>query len=86
MAGHRFALMNLAVLLWLTATAGLSQQLPQNNAPNQDQASDPAWMDLESLLNTKVTTAAKFAEQISDAGGVMSVVSGMSCAGLAGSR
>ena len=32
-------------------------------------------MDLESLLNTKVITAAKFAEQISDAGGVISVVS-----------
>jgi outer membrane receptor for ferrienterochelin and colicin len=40
----------------------------------QTAASDPATLDLESLLNTKVITASKFSEKLSGAPGVMSVV------------
>ncbi len=73
------------VFLGLTVKAGFSQQ-PAPDAPNpdstkkqtvqqDDSSADPFAMDLESLSNTKVTTASKFAEKLSDAPSVMTVVS-----------
>jgi len=62
-------------LLWLAATAVFAQQPPPPPAPVVDGTqSDPFAMDLEALLNTKVTTAAKFSEKITDAAAVVSVV------------
>ncbi len=43
----------------------------QSTGSSQD---DPATLDLRSLLNTEVITASKFSEKLSDAPGVMSVV------------
>ena len=65
--------MGLAVL-WLTATASFGQPVPQDGAKLQDEASRLFSMDLDALSNTKVTTASKFAEKLSDAPSVMSVV------------
>ena len=72
-------------VLWLTATASLGQPLPQDGSDQgslgQDDskqtsaASSPFSMDLDALFNTKVTTASKFAQKLSDAPSVMSVVS-----------
>jgi outer membrane receptor for ferrienterochelin and colicin len=67
MAGKQFLTSGLA-LLWLTCRA-LSQ------APTPPATPDPFSMDLESLLNTEVTTASKFSEKMSDAPSVMTVVS-----------
>jgi len=61
-------------LLWLTAATVLAQQRPQSAPAAADSATDPFAMDLDSLLNTKVTTASKFSEKLSDAAGVVSVV------------
>ncbi len=57
------------VLFGLASTVGFSQ------APPPDVTPDPFAMDLDSLSNTKVTTASKFAEKLSDAPSVMTVVS-----------
>jgi hypothetical protein len=55
-------------LSWLTATSGLSQPAPRpDTPPTTNSASDPFSMDLESLLNVKVTTASKFSDTFSDA-------------------
>lgn len=62
-----------AGLLWLAAGDGFGQQ-PPKPAPPADSSTDPFAMDLDSLSNTKVTTAAKFPEKLSDAAGVVSVV------------
>ena len=61
-------------VLWLTATAGFGQPLPPDGARQDDQASKLFSMDLDALSNTKVTTASKFAEKLSDAPSDMSVV------------
>jgi outer membrane receptor protein involved in Fe transport len=64
--------------LALTATAGFSQTPPEDskqNAKAGDSTPDPFAMDLDSLSNTKVTTASKFSEKLSDAPSVMAVVS-----------
>ncbi len=66
------------VVLGLAATAGFSQAPPDDlkqNVKPGDTSSDPFAMDLDSLSNTKVTTASKFAEKLSDAPSVMTVVS-----------
>jgi iron complex outermembrane receptor protein len=52
----------------------LADDSPQQSAKAQASVEDPFSMDLESLLNMKVITASKFSENISDAPGVMSVV------------
>jgi outer membrane receptor for ferrienterochelin and colicin len=57
---------------------GFSQAPPDDskkNAKPGDTTPDPFAMDLDSLSNTKVTTASKFAEKLSDAPSVMTVVS-----------
>jgi len=46
----------------------------QDGPKQQDEASRLFSMDLDALSNTKVTTASKFAEKLSDAPSVMSVV------------
>ena len=67
-------------ILWLTCRA-FSQAptpAPDPSKPSvqpSDATADPFAMDLESLLNTKVTTASKFAEKLSGAPSVMTVVS-----------
>jgi outer membrane receptor for ferrienterochelin and colicin len=73
---RRFQLLALGLTLsWLTATVGLSQQpAPPTSANSAASATDPFSMDLDSLFSTKVTTASKFSEKLSDAPGVMSVV------------
>jgi outer membrane receptor protein involved in Fe transport len=51
-----------------------AQQPPQPVPAAQGTPADPYAMDLDSLFNTKVTTASKFSEKLSDAAGVVSVV------------
>jgi outer membrane receptor protein involved in Fe transport len=60
--------------LWLAATTGFAQQPPPPAAAPAGSPADPFAMDLDSLFNTKVTTASKFSEKLSDAAGVVSVV------------
>jgi outer membrane receptor for ferrienterochelin and colicin len=59
----------------LTATASFSQPAPPDGSKQEGAAGDPFSMDLDALFNAKVTTASKFAEKLSDAPSVMSVVS-----------
>jgi outer membrane receptor for ferrienterochelin and colicin len=54
------------------AAAAFAQQAPPT--PGTAAANDPFAMDLDSLFNTKVTTASKFPEKLSDAAGVVSIV------------
>jgi outer membrane receptor for ferrienterochelin and colicin len=48
---------------------------PKQSVQPSDVTADPYSMDLDSLANTNVTTASKFAEKLSDAPSVMTVVS-----------
>ena len=73
MESNRFVSIGLAVL-WLTAAASFGQPLPPDGAKQDDEASKLFSMDLDALSNTKVTTASKFAEKLTDAPSVMSVV------------
>ncbi|MGA7573290.1 MAG: TonB-dependent receptor [Terriglobales bacterium] len=62
-----------AALLLALATDGMSQQ----TAPYQNSGTataDLASMDLEQLMNLKVTTASLFSDKLSEAPGIMSVV------------
>jgi len=61
-------------VLWVTVAASFGQQPPQDPVKQEDGASRLFSMDLDALSNTKVTTASKFAEKLSDAPSVMSVV------------
>ena len=68
----------IAVLCW--AAPAVFGQLPQvsagqDNSGQEGGANSPYSMDLDALLNTKVTTASKFAEKLSEAPSDMSVVS-----------
>jgi outer membrane receptor protein involved in Fe transport len=65
---RRFLLRTLTTAL-LTASTALAQQ------PIPKDAQDPFLLDLDSLVNTKVTTASKFSEDLADAPSVMTVVS-----------
>ncbi len=62
-------------LVLLGLSSGLLQG--QNPPPSSDHTDDGdlTSLDLASLLTTKVTTASKFAERLSDAPGIISVVS-----------
>jgi len=61
------------LLLLVLATYGTSQQTPptQNSGAN---SSDLASLDLEQLMNLKVTTASLFSDKLSQAPAIMSVV------------
>jgi outer membrane receptor protein involved in Fe transport len=59
-------------LVLLAAVAALAQPSPA--PPTQAGPGDPFGLDLDSLFNTKVVTASKFAEKLSDAAGVVTVV------------
>ena len=62
--------------IWaLWAMAAVAQPVPAPDAKPDPTATSPFSMDLDSLFNTRVTTASKFAEKLSDAPGVISVVS-----------
>src|SRR5437763_16531539 len=63
---------SLLVLALLSAPAAAS---PAQCAPSTRPSLDLLSMDVESLLNMKVVTASKFAQPISDAPGVITVVS-----------
>jgi outer membrane receptor for ferrienterochelin and colicins len=52
----------------------LDEDTPQKSAPTDAPAKDLYSLDLQSLVNMKVTTASKFSQRLSDAPGVMSVV------------
>jgi len=54
--------------------SGLAFGLEPNSAQPASAQGDVASMDLESLLNVKVTTASKFSENMSDAPGIMHVM------------
>jgi outer membrane receptor protein involved in Fe transport len=71
----RPAALAISSFLWLTAFSRCVAQ-PQTPAvpAGGGAATDSYAMDIDSLLNTKVTTASKFSEKISDAAGVVSVV------------
>jgi outer membrane receptor for ferrienterochelin and colicin len=60
-------------LAWLAALPALADDPPAGQT-SRALGSDPATIDLQSLLNTKVITASKFSEDIAGAPGVMSVV------------
>ncbi|MGA2213291.1 MAG: TonB-dependent receptor [Bryobacteraceae bacterium] len=67
-------------ILWLTCRAFSQAPTPPPDASKpsvkpSDATPDPFSMDLDSLSNVKVTTASKFAEKLSDAPSVMTVVS-----------
>ena len=63
------------VVLALAAAVGCPAQQQPATAPSASGAPvDPFAMDLNSLLETKVTTASKFPEKLSDAAGVVTVV------------
>jgi outer membrane receptor for ferrienterochelin and colicin len=62
-----------SILVLLLAACILAGQEPQTSKP--ERVDDPISLDLESLLNTKVTTASKFGQSLADAPGVVSVVS-----------
>jgi outer membrane receptor for ferrienterochelin and colicin len=72
MRSNLFVLTGVAVL-WFMAEASFGQAPPPDKPSTS--ASDPFSMDLEALSNTKVTTASKFAEKLSDAPSDISVVS-----------
>ena len=65
-ASSRFRFTGLAAL-WLTATAGFGQQPPPDGSKPEGGASGVFSMDLDALSNTKVTTASKFSEKLTDA-------------------
>jgi iron complex outermembrane receptor protein len=56
------------------ATVSFGQPPPPDAAKREDEASKLFSMDLDALSNTKVTTASKFSEKLSDAPSDMSVV------------
>lgn len=67
--------------LWPAALFALCLSMPaaaQMASQTQPSAGGPdlAALDLESLLNTKVITASKFSENLADAPGILSVISG----------
>ena len=79
MVRKQFLTSSLAVL-WLASRAFPQAPTPppgdsKQNVKPSDAPADPFSMDLESLSNTKVITASKFAEKLSDAPSVMTVVS-----------
>lgn len=61
-----------ALWLFFLATCGLAQQAPPPNAAHS--SADLASMDLEQLMNLQVTTASMFSDKVSEAPGIMSVV------------
>jgi len=68
----RYKLLLLSLPVFLTGLAVPAMAGGADSPAADDQ--NPFAQDLESLLNTKVTTASKFSEKLSDAPGVMSVV------------
>jgi outer membrane receptor for ferrienterochelin and colicin len=70
----RRAALSISSLLWLTAFSSVAQPQTPAVPTGGGAATDSYAMDIDSLLNTKVTTASKFSEKISDAAGVVSVV------------
>jgi outer membrane cobalamin receptor len=58
----------------MTALAQQQQQPPSPPSGATGGAGSASGIDLESLLDTKVTTASKFQEKLSDAAGVVTVV------------
>ena len=70
----RRAALSISSLLWLTAFSSVAQPQTPAVPTGGGAATDSYAMDIDSLLNTKVTTASKFSEKISDEAGVVSVV------------
>jgi len=75
MRNKNFCLVNVAsslLLLMLATYASAQQNLPLQQT--SDQPSDLVSMDLEQLMNLKVTTASLFSDKLSQAPAIMSVV------------
>jgi outer membrane receptor protein involved in Fe transport len=71
----RSAARAISSFLWLTVFSSCVAQPQSPAVPTGGEAPAGSYaMDIDSLLNTKVTTASKFSEKISDAAGVVSVV------------
>ena len=68
-------IMAIAATLLLTVTSGFSQQPTKDGKAQDPNAADAFSMDIDSLANTKVITASKFSENLSEAPSVMTVVS-----------
>ena len=64
----------LVVGVCLFFTPVFADDASQDSTKSGNQAKDLASLDLETLLNMKVTTASKFSEKLSNAAGVISVV------------
>ena len=64
--------MNLKQRIWAVVCAACFAMAPVR--ANEPSSSALPTLDLESLLNTKVITASKFSENLSDAPGIISVV------------
>ena len=80
MISRQFLTSGLVILSLLTSRAFSQAPAPppddsKQNVKPSDTAPDPFAMDLDSLSNIRVTTASKFAEKLSDAPSVMTVVS-----------
>lgn len=58
----------------LVALPVFAEDTPTSVQAGSGALSDPSTLDLEALLNTKVITASKFSEKLSDAPGVITVV------------
>lgn len=71
---NNYQLIALALLYSWTTPPSFSQE-PVPTIAKSDNAADPFSMDLDSLSNTRVTTASKFSEKLSDAPSVITVVS-----------
>ena len=75
-----FTTKQLRVLITLSITLVLTTYaMPQQATPPQNPATtagDLASLDLEQLMNLKVTTASLFSDKLSEAPGIMSVVTG----------
>lgn len=74
MKSHHRMLLALCFVAGLPAALAWAQGTPANSAPPDTSKNDLYSLDLKSLLDLKVITASKFSEKLSDAPGVMSVV------------
>ena|ERR1039457_7164260 len=74
MKSRRRLLLPPLLVACLTSAPSFAGDAPPQSQNAGGSAKDPFALDLESLLNMKVTTASKFSEKLSDAPGVMSVV------------
>jgi hypothetical protein len=70
---NRWKYVTVASLFLILSVGGIAEPPPRTEKP-ADKAGDLASMDIEQLMNLKVTTASLFSDKLSEAPGIMSVV------------